>query len=62
MVTTPLRQQVSGRGAGVAVERLALGGRLQQTLLVGLAVDRDEWLGDVGEGGDRDRRTAHERA
>ena len=37
------------------VERVALGARLQQPVLVGLAVHGDQRLGDLGQGGDRHR-------
>ena len=48
--------------AGVPVQRGALPGRLEQLLLVGLAVHRDELVGEVGEQRHRYRAAARVRA
>ena len=49
-------------GAAEAVQGLPLGLRLEQPVLVGLAVHGDERLGHRGQRGDRHRGAAHERA
>ena len=54
------RQQRGHRLAAEPVERLALGPRPEQPVLVGLAVHRDQRLGDLGQRGDRDRGAADE--
>ncbi len=46
---------------GIAVEQVALAGRAQQTLLVVLAVHRDEVLGELAEQPDRGGAPADER-
>ena len=54
-------QERGHRVAAEAVQRLALGAGLEQAVLVGLAVHRDQWLGDLGKHGHGDRRPADER-
>ena len=54
-------QERCDRLAAEGVERLPLRARLQQPVLVGLAVDGDQRLGHLGQPGDRHRGAAHER-
>ena len=59
--TGVLGQRARHRLTRVPVERLALPGRTQQALLVGLTVHRDEFVGELGEHPDRHRPPAEVR-
>ncbi len=55
-----LRQQAGDVVAGEPVQRFALRPRLEQPVLVGLSVDGDQGLGNLGQDRDRDRGAADE--
>ncbi len=59
-VGVPL-QQAGDDFSAEPVERLPLGPCPEQAVLVGLSMDGDEGLGELGQDRDRDRGTADER-
>ena len=54
-------EQARDLGTAVGVQRVALGARPEQAVLVGLPVHRHQRLGHLRQLGDRHRGTAHER-